>query len=545
MEAADGEGVRRDGRAREGRHRQPGREAHGRPLLAARRRARARRRSSATAIERHAGAHPRLRRRTCTPARCDRRAPRSSRACSSSASAARRSGRSSWPTRSASPARPDAVHFFDNTDPDGIDRVLAAARRRARPRRSTVVISQVGRHQGDAQRHARGEGRATSAPGLDFAQARGRRHRRGQRARPARASSERLARALPDVGLGRRPHLASSRRSGLLPAALQGIDIDAHARGRARRRRASRAARRRAQNPAALLALMWYHAGDGRGQKDMVVLPYKDRLLLFSPLPAAARDGVARQGARPRRASVVHQGIAVYGNKGSTDQHAYVQQLRDGVAQLLRHLHRGAASDRAAGRASRSSRASPRATTSTGFLLGTRRALYENGRESITLTVRRRRRRARVGVLIALYERAVGLLRVARRTSTPTTSRASRRARRPPPPSSTSRRKVARGLADARRARSTPRRSPRAPARATSRPCSTYSSTCREPRRGVARRPAARPVDKSPPTQRIPADKTELSRRAKSAPSKAVSRSGVKAKTLEFWHITASIYREK
>ena len=28
---------------------------------------------------------------------------------------------------------------------------------------------------------------------------------------------------------------------------------------------------------------------------------------------------------------VVHQGIAVYGNKGSTDQHAYVQQLRDGV----------------------------------------------------------------------------------------------------------------------------------------------------------------------------------------------------------------------
>ena len=27
----------------------------------------------------------------------------------------------------------------------------------------------------------------------------------------------------------------------------------------------------------------------------------------------------------------VDQGIAVYGNKGSTDQHAYVQQLRDGV----------------------------------------------------------------------------------------------------------------------------------------------------------------------------------------------------------------------
>ena len=35
-------------------------------------------------------------------------------------------------------------------------------------------------------------------------------------------------------------------------------------------------------NPAALLAAAWYYATDGRGAKDMVVLPYKDRLLLFS-----------------------------------------------------------------------------------------------------------------------------------------------------------------------------------------------------------------------------------------------------------------------
>lgn len=32
----------------------------------------------------------------------------------------------------------------------------------------------------------------------------------------------------------------------------------------------------------ALMALMWYAATDGKGKKDMVVLPYKDRLLLFS-----------------------------------------------------------------------------------------------------------------------------------------------------------------------------------------------------------------------------------------------------------------------
>jgi len=43
-----------------------------------------------------------------------------------------------------------------------------------------------------------------------------------------------------------------------------------------------------------------------------------------------------------------------------------------------------------------------------GFLLGTRKALYENGRQSITLTIRDVSPFS-VGVLIALYERAVGL----------------------------------------------------------------------------------------------------------------------------------------
>jgi glucose-6-phosphate isomerase len=43
-----------------------------------------------------------------------------------------------------------------------------------------------------------------------------------------------------------------------------------------------------------------------------------------------------------------------------------------------------------------------------GFLQGTRQALYENGRESMTITVEQLGART-VGVLIALYERAVGL----------------------------------------------------------------------------------------------------------------------------------------
>ena len=68
---------------------------------------------------------------------------------------------------------------------------------------------------------------------------------------------------------------------GLLPAALQGLDVDGLLAGAAA---CDEATRRPSllSNPAALMALMWHHATGGEGLKDMVVLPYKDRLLLFS-----------------------------------------------------------------------------------------------------------------------------------------------------------------------------------------------------------------------------------------------------------------------
>src|SRR4029078_3275332 len=83
-------------------------------------------------------------------------------------------------------------------------------------------------------------------------------------------------------------------------------------------------------NPAALLAMSWYFACNGRGEKDMVVLPYKDSLLLCSRyLQQLVMESIGKQ--EELDGNTVHQGIAVYGNKGTTDQHAYVQQLRDGV----------------------------------------------------------------------------------------------------------------------------------------------------------------------------------------------------------------------
>ena len=84
------------------------------------------------------------------------------------------------------------------------------------------------------------------------------------------------------------------------------------------------------RNPAAMLAAYWHVEGGGHGAKDMVVLPYKDRLLLLSRyLQQLVMESLGKQ--HDRQGAVVHQGLAVYGNKGSTDQHAFVQQLRDGL----------------------------------------------------------------------------------------------------------------------------------------------------------------------------------------------------------------------
>jgi glucose-6-phosphate isomerase len=190
----------------------------------------------------------------------------------------------------------------------------------------------------------------------------------------------------------------------LLPAALQGINIDMLLAGAAAmdvvtRRRVT------AENPAALLALMWYSATAGRGAKDMVVLPYKDRLLLFSRyLQQLVMESLGKE--KDLDGKVVNQGIAVYGNKGSTDQHAYVQQLREGVNNFFVTFV-----EVLQDRAGPSMEVDPGITTGDylqGFYLGTRDALTEKNRSSVTLTVPDVSPRT-IGMLIALYERVVGL----------------------------------------------------------------------------------------------------------------------------------------
>jgi len=190
---------------------------------------------------------------------------------------------------------------------------------------------------------------------------------------------------------------------GLVPMALKGFDIGKFLAGAAAMDERTRTNDFQ-QNAAMLLALMWFYIGNGRGEKDMVVLPYKDRLLLFSRyLQQLVMESLGKE--KDLDGNIVHQGIAVYGNKGSTDQHAYVQQLRDGVPNFFVTFI-----EVTKDRRSQAFDVEPDVTSGDylhGFLRGTRAALYEKGRESITVAIPDADAFS-IGALIALYERAVG-----------------------------------------------------------------------------------------------------------------------------------------
>jgi len=150
---------------------------------------------------------------------------------------------------------------------------------------------------------------------------------------------------------------------------------------------------------------MWHFATDGRGSKDMVVLPYKDRLLLFSRyLQQLVMESLGKE--LDLDGNIVNQGLAVYGNKGSTDQHAYVQQLREGVSNFFVTFIE-VLKDRS-GDSMQVENGVTAGDYLQGFYLGTRDALSEKDRSSITITIDDVSPRT-LGMLIALYERGVGL----------------------------------------------------------------------------------------------------------------------------------------
>ncbi len=296
----------------------------------------------------------------------------------------------------------DAItpHFMDNTDPDGIGRTLERLNGKLEES-ICLVISKSGGTAETRNGMVLAE-KAWRAVGLEF----------GPHAVAITGEGSKLDNHAKENGwlerfpmydwVGGRTSVMSA--VGLLPAGLQGLDIDNLLAG-ARDMDAVTRSREVRQNPALLLALCWYHATGGRGEKDMVVLPYKDRLELFSRyLQQLVMESLGKELDLDGRK--VEQGLTVYGNKGSTDQHAYVQQLRDGVANFfvvfIEVLRDGAAM------ADEVEEGVTAGDYLSGFFQGTRRALSEKRRQNLTITVEEVSAYT-VGALISLFERAVGL----------------------------------------------------------------------------------------------------------------------------------------
>jgi glucose-6-phosphate isomerase len=288
------------------------------------------------------------------------------------------------------------VYFFDNTDPDGMDANIGAGLAET----LTIVISKSGGTK--ETRNGMLEAKeAYRRAGLQFERHAVAVTQDGSELYKV-ATEGKWIDTFPmwDWVGGRTSELSAV---GLVAAALQGIDVDAVLAG-ARAMDAVTRTKDARKNPSALLALMWHHAGKGRGQKDMVILPYKDRLELFSRyLQQLVMESLGKE--KDLDGNVVHQGIAVYGNKGSTDQHAYVQQLREGVNNFFVTFIE-VLKDRN-GESIEVDEGVTSGDYLSGFLQGTRRALFENDRESITITVEQVNAET-IGKLIALYERAVG-----------------------------------------------------------------------------------------------------------------------------------------
>jgi glucose-6-phosphate isomerase len=289
---------------------------------------------------------------------------------------------------------------LDNTDPDGIDRTLGELP----DLRSTLflVVSKSGGTP-ETRNGMREVQAACTRAGVEFE----------PRAVAVTGEGSKLDKIARENGWLERfpiPDWVGGRTSlfsavGLLPAALGGIDVRALLAGAAAVDEWTRG-KQPDRNPAARLAGCWYLQGNGRGEKNVVLLPYRDRLLLLSRyMQQLVMESIGKR--LDRKGKEVTQGLNVFGNKGSTDQHAFVQQLRDGRADFIAHFVR-VLHDRDGESIAVDENGATSGDYLDGFWLGTRTALYESGRPSVTFTIDKVDARSVAG-LIALFERTVGL----------------------------------------------------------------------------------------------------------------------------------------
>jgi glucose-6-phosphate isomerase len=287
------------------------------------------------------------------------------------------------------------VHFFDNTDPDGFRITLDKIGHRLE--RTLVIVTSKSGSTPEPR-----NGLAAVEEEMDKAGL-----RLGKRAVAVTCSGSELDRRAEDESwLGRFPmwdwvggRTSVTSAVGLLPAALSAIDVDEFLAGAAAMDRLTRNVE---NNPAMGLAKACYDLSGGGPAAAMVVIPYCDRLCHISRyLQQLAMESLGKK--LSRSGQELSGGLTVYGNRGSTDQHSYVQQLRDGLKNFFVVFI-----EVLSGREPRRTKAMKNAGNYLeGFYLGTKAALAEAGRPSITITLRQITAHS-VGMLVALFERTVG-----------------------------------------------------------------------------------------------------------------------------------------
>ncbi len=187
---------------------------------------------------------------------------------------------------------------------------------------------------------------------------------------------------------------------GHLPAALAGVDFKAFLEGACDM---DEWTRKEAilENPAYLLSAMWYLAGKGQGDKNMVIVPYSDRLVLLSRyFQQLVMESIGKE--LDLDGNPVYQGLNVFGNKGGTDAHAFIQQLNDGkndffvtfIEVLKDPMNLLVEGSKTMG------------DYLHGFQAGLSSALRGKGRQVVEMTIEEVNE-YNLGMIIALYERAV------------------------------------------------------------------------------------------------------------------------------------------
>ena len=187
---------------------------------------------------------------------------------------------------------------------------------------------------------------------------------------------------------------------GHLPAALAGVDFAAFLAGARRMDEWTRTEDFK-KNPAYLLSAMWYIAGEGKGNKNMVIVPYADRLVLLSRyFQQLVMESLGKE--LDLDGNKVYQGLNVFGNKGGTDAHAFIQQLNDGrndffitFIEVMKDAMELPVDEQ-----------NTMADYLHGFNSGLAAALRNNDRQVIQININDVNA-TNLGMIIALYERAV------------------------------------------------------------------------------------------------------------------------------------------